>query len=153
MDRINSDYGTNINIDRLKISLISWDTAIRGIYIEDYKKDTLAYIHELSTSILSIRNVINGNMEFGDVDLEGLDLKIRRYPDTTYTNLDIFIAKLDSGKPREPGTPPFLLSTEDMEISDSRFRLLNDHLEEPTILDLKNLNLMASGFNILGPDV
>ena len=153
MNRINSDYGTNINIDRLRISLISWDTAIRGIYIEDYKKDTLAYIHELSTSILSIRNVMNGKMEFGDVDLEGLDLKIRRYADTTDTNLDIFIAKLDSGKPRDPDTPPFLLSTEDMEITESRFRLLDEHLENSKVLDLSNLNLMASGFGILGPDV
>ena len=153
MNRINSDYGTNINIDRLRISLISWDTAIRGIYIEDYKKDTLAYIHELGTSILSIRNVMNGRMEFGDVDLEGLDLKIRTYADTTYTNLDVFIAKLDSGKPRDPDTPPFLLSTDDVEITDSRFRQIDDHLENTTVLDFKQLNINAQNFGILGPDV
>lgn len=153
MNRINTDYGTNINIERLRISLISWDTAVRGIYIEDYKKDTLAYIHELGTSILSIRNVMNGKMEFGDVELEGLDLKIRTYSDTTDTNLDIFIAKLDSGKPRDPDTPPFLLSTDDVEITDSRFRLIDDHLEEPRVLDLKNLNINAEKFGILGPDV
>ncbi|MBT8234971.1 MAG: hypothetical protein KJO04_02160, partial [Bacteroidia bacterium] len=85
MNRINSDFGTNIAIDRLKVSLISWDTSVRGIYIEDYKKDTLAYIHELSTSILSIQNVMKGKMDFGDVDIEGLDLKVKTYQDTTYT--------------------------------------------------------------------
>jgi len=153
MNRLNSDFGTNIAIDRLRVSLISWDTSVRGIYIEDYKQDTLAYIHELSTSILSIQNVMKGNMDFGDVDIEGLDLKIKTYQDTTYTNLDVFIAKFDSGQPRDPDTEPFTLSTDEFVITDSRFRLINENLEYPSVFDLKKLNLQADNFNILGPDV
>ncbi len=153
MNRLNSDFGTNIAIDRLRVSLISWDTSVRGIYIEDYKQDTLAYIHELSTSILSIQNVMKGNMDFGDVDIEGLDLKMKTYQDTTYTNLDVFIAKFDSGQPRDPKTEPFKLSTDEFVITDSRFRLINENLEYPSVLDLKKLNLKADNFNILGPDV
>ena len=34
---INKEFGTNINIERLRISLISWDTSLQGVYIEDYK--------------------------------------------------------------------------------------------------------------------
>ena len=46
---INKEFGTNINIDRLRISLISWDTSLKGVYIEDYKQDTLFYIVNLSS--------------------------------------------------------------------------------------------------------
>ena len=46
--------------------MISWDTALEGVFIEDYKKDTLFYLNELKTSILSIGNLAQGNLEFGD---------------------------------------------------------------------------------------
>ena len=62
-NRINSDFGTNINIDRVRISLITWDTALDGIYVEDYRQDTLVYIDRLSTSILSLRDVVGGTLE------------------------------------------------------------------------------------------
>ena len=57
---INKDFGVNINIDKLRVSLISWDTNLEGVFIEDYKKDTLFYVDRLTTSVLSIRNLVNG---------------------------------------------------------------------------------------------
>ncbi|MEP5430912.1 MAG: hypothetical protein ABJP86_17340, partial [Flavobacteriaceae bacterium] len=54
---INEEFGTNIFIDRLSLSLFNLNTGLKGIYIEDYKKDTLAYIQKLSTSILNLRNM------------------------------------------------------------------------------------------------
>lgn len=104
---INEEFGTNINIDGIRVSLISWDTTLKGVYVEDYKKDTLFYIDELSTSILSVRNLTNGKLEFGNIDIDRLNFKLKTYKDTTSTNLDVFIDKLDDGKPRKPGTPPF----------------------------------------------
>ena len=150
---LNKEYGTNINIERLRVSLISWDTALRGVYVEDYQKDTLFYIDELSTSILSIRNLVNGTLEFGDIELTGLNFKHRTYEDAPDSNLGIFVAKLDDNKPRAPGTPPFLLSSSDVEIRDSRFQLIDDNLENPEVLDFKALNIEAEDFLILGPDV
>jgi hypothetical protein len=99
---INKEFGTNINIDEIRVSLISWDTALKGVYIEDYRKDTLFYIDELSTSILSVRNLTNGKLEFGHIDIDKLNFKLKTYKDTTSTNLDVFIDKLDDGKPRTP---------------------------------------------------
>ncbi|MGB3151497.1 MAG: hypothetical protein WBB27_12625, partial [Maribacter sp.] len=59
---INKEFGTNINIDKLRVSLISWDTALKGVHIVDYQKDTLFDIKELKTSILSVNNLINGKL-------------------------------------------------------------------------------------------
>ncbi|NJB70314.1 hypothetical protein GGR42_000776 [Saonia flava] len=150
---INEEYGTNISIDRLKASLISWDTSLKGIYVEDYKKDTLFYIHELTTSILSLKNLSGGKLEFGDVDIEELTFKLRTYSGERDTNLDVFVAKLDNGKPRDPGTPPFYLSSSHVEIQNSRFKLIDDNLENAETLNFKNLNIVADDFKILGPEV
>ncbi|WP_368662367.1 hypothetical protein [Zobellia laminariae] len=99
---INKDFGTNINIDKLRISLITWDTNLEGIYIEDYQKDTIFYVNKLTTSILSVRNLSKGKLEFGDIKIDELDFKLKTYLDNRNTNLEVFIDKFDDGKPRKP---------------------------------------------------
>ncbi|MCX2719894.1 translocation/assembly module TamB domain-containing protein [Lentiprolixibacter aurantiacus] len=152
-DTLNEDFGTNINIERLRVSLISWNTSLNNVYVEDYQKDTLFFIEELTTSVLSIRNLVNGTLEFGDIEMKGLNFKHHTYRDAEESNLDIFVAKLDDGKPRAPGTPPFLLSSSDVEITDSRFQLIDENRENSSILDFRELNIAAEDFLILGPDV
>ncbi len=152
-NRINTDFGTNINIERLRVSLISWDTSLRGVYIEDYKKDTLAYIDELTTSILSFKNMANNRLEFGDVEIEELYLNLKTYEGADDTNLGIFIEKLDDNKPRPPGTPPFYLGTDEIEINNSTFKLSDENLEKEKVLHFTDLNILGEDFTIVGPEV
>lgn len=150
---INEEFGTNINIDKLRVSLISWDTSMKGVYIEDYEKDTLFYINDLTTSILSIRNLSKGKLEFGAIEIDKLDFKLKTYRDSISTNLEVFIDKLDDGKPRKPGTPPFFFSSSKVEIANSTFKLFDENRETEKLLDFKNLNINANEFQILGPEV
>ena len=150
---INKEFGTNINIERLRISLISWDTSLKGVYIEDYKQDTLFYIDNLSTSILNVRNLVNGKLEFGDIAIERLNFKLQTYQDNNNTNLEVFIDKLDDKKPRKPGTPPFYFSSADVEIRNSKFKLIDENRETTEMLNFEDLNISASQFTIVGPDV
>ncbi|MEH6679277.1 MAG: translocation/assembly module TamB domain-containing protein [Sediminicola sp.] len=152
-DTINAEFGTNIHIDRLRISLITWDTAMRGVYVEDYKQDTLFYMDRLGTSILNMRNLVNGKLEFGDIDVKNLNFKLHTHKGDSLTNLEVFINKLDDKKPRDPGTPPFYFSATDIDIINSKFRLLDDNTESPEQLNFSNLNINASDFLILGPEV
>ncbi|WP_255444153.1 translocation/assembly module TamB domain-containing protein [Robiginitalea sp. SC105] len=152
-DRLNEEFGTNIQIARVRISLISWDTALDGIYVEDYRQDTLIYIDRLSTSILSIRDVIGGTLEFGDIEIDSLYLNMKTYRDAPDTNLGIFIDQLDDGQPRAPGTPPFYFYASGVEIDRSRFLLRDENLESQEILDFKRLEIEAGDFTIEGPEV
>ncbi len=150
---INKDFGVNINIDKLRVSLISWDTNLEGVFIEDYKKDTLFYVDRLTTSVLSIRNLVNGQLEFGDIDIEKLDFKLKTYRDDKNTNLEVFIDKLDDGQPRKPGTQPFFFSSSRVNIANSTFRLLDENRETEEMLNFAELNIGANDFQILGPEV
>ncbi|SFR48593.1 Family of unknown function [Robiginitalea myxolifaciens] len=152
-NEINETYGTDIRIDRLRVSLISWDTALENIYIQDYQGDTLAHIKELNTSILNLKELAGGQLEFGDIDIDGLYLNLKTYKDAPDTNLGIFIDQLDDGKPRAPGTPPFYFNTTGISIINSRFLLTDENLETSKILDFKNLEIDADDFTILGPEV
>ncbi|MDE3743545.1 translocation/assembly module TamB domain-containing protein [Maribacter polysaccharolyticus] len=150
---INKEFGTNINIDEISLSLISWDVAIKGIYIEDYQKDTLFFINRLETSVLSARNLAKGRLEFGDIGIDGLNFKLTTYKDSLSTNLEVFIDKLDDKKPRDPDTAPFYFSSSHVDIANSAFRLTDENLENKETLDFRGLNISSEDFLILGPNV
>ena len=150
---INKKFGTNINIEKLRISLISWDTALRGVYIEDYQKDTLFYVSELKTSILSVGNLTKGKLEFGDIDVDDLHFKLKTYYGKRNTNLEVFIDKVNSDKARAPGTPPFFFSSSFVDIKRSKFQYIDENLDKTGVLLFKKLNIQANNFQILGPEV
>ncbi len=152
-DSINKEFGTNIKIEKVRLSLISWDVALKSIYIQDYQKDTLFYVDRLKTSIVSIRNLTKGKLEFGEIDVDDLHFKLKTYKGKRNTNLEVFIEKLDDGKPRKPGTPPFFFYAENVKVKTSRFQYIDENFERPKILDFKKLEINADDFHILGPDV
>lgn len=152
-DSINEEFGTNINIDRVSLSLFNLNAGLKGIYVEDYRKDTLFYIHKLETSILNLRNMANGELEFGDIEIDGLIFNLKTHQGETDTNLDVFVAKLDDGKPRDPGTPPFFMAADEIQINSGKFRLIDENLEKQKVLDFNDIKVFSHDFQVLGPEV
>ena len=149
--RINKDFDTNINIGKVGLQF-NGDVDLKEIYIEDYKKDTLISIVELNTSILSFKNVYDGKLVFGDVDIMGLIFNIITYKDATDTNLDIFVAKFDDNAPRKEKSN-FLMSSSDVSIYNGTFKLYDENKETPKKLHFNDLNINATKFLINGSNV
>lgn len=152
-EQLNAEFGTNITIERLRFSPFSLGTSMKNIYVEDYQQDTLIHIEKLSTSILNLRKIAQGEMEFGEMDLDGVYLNMKTYEGATITNLDVFVEKLDDGQPREPGTPPFYMASSEINLTNSRFRLVDENLERAEVLNFMNIQLASKDFEIVGPNV
>ncbi len=150
-NKINKEFGTNINIGKIGLQF-NGDVELKEIYIEDYKKDTLISIQELNTSILNYGNLSNGKLNFGDVDIMDLILNIKTYHGEEDTNLDVFVARFDEDNPR-PEKSGFLLSSSDVSIYDSTFRLIDENRETHKVLEFNDLNINATNFVIEGSDV
>ena len=150
---VNDDFGTDINIEKLRFSLISWDTTVKGVFVKDYEQDTLFYVNQLTTSIQSINNLRKGKLEFGAIVVDSLDFTLKTYKDSVNTNLEVFIDKLDDGKPRKKGTPPFFFSSSNISIANSNFKMIDENRETQKVLDFSDLNINAEDFQILGPEV
>lgn len=149
--RINEEFKTNININQVSLQF-NGDVELKKIYIEDFKKDTLISISELNTSIISINNLFNGKLTFGDIDIEKLIFNIKTYKGFNETNLDVFVHKFEDDNPRKSKSS-FLLSSSDVSMYNSTFRLLDENRETTKLLEFTNLNINASNFLINGSDV
>jgi hypothetical protein len=150
--KLNEDFGTNINIAKVGLQF-NGDVELMEIYVEDHHNDTLVSIEELNTSVLSFRKLYNNKLTFGDIDVYGMELFIKTYKDERDTSMDVFVAKFDDNKPRAEGAEPFLMSSSDVSIIDSKFHLIDENKEEAKVFTLNNLNINATDFLVLGPDV
>ena len=152
-DALNSKYNTDITIGRVGVNL--WgEVSLKDIYVADHHKDTLAYIQALNTSILDFKELQEGDLLFDDIDVEGLDFRIKNYKDEPETNLDIFVAKWEQFDtiPRV-GPSTFLMKANGVNISNSRFRYVDENLDTPKIVDFKQLNITGEEFEIRGSNV
>lgn len=148
---INEDYKTNITIGKVGLQF-NGDVELKNILIRDYKLDTLFSVKELNTSIISVKNLYKGKLTFGDIDVEQLVFNLKTYKDATATNLDVFVEKFEDDNPRS-GPSTFLLSSSDITLENSIFRLIDENKETPKILEFNTLNANTTNFVISGPEV
>lgn len=153
-NHLNENFDTKITVDKVDFSFLK-DVSLKGVYVEDYKTDTLFYINKLTTSILSIKDAIDGKLEFGDIEIEALVFKLKTYSGERETNLDVFVDKLIGADTiRPPGyESSFLLTSSKITIEESKFKLINENKENAVILNYGDLNIDAQDFKIKGPNV
>ncbi len=149
-NRINEDFGTNIQIDRLGLN---WkgEIDIREVFIADHMGDTLISVNRLNTTIRSVRNLLNDNLDFGDIRLRGTHFYITTYPDELDHNLDIFLAKFDSDKP--PSEKVFQLYASRILIEEGRFRVTDLNEEDPIAVQFRDLFMDVQDFLIYNEDI
>lgn len=148
-ERINKDYGTNINIDKIAITVFG-GVKIKNLLILDHHNDTLIYSKRIKTSILDVNKLINGKLLFGDLRFDTFYLQIKTYKKEKETNLDLFIAAFDDGK---PGSGKFLMKSKNIYLKDSRFVMLDYNRVQPKDVDFTKLNARLNDFMIKGPNV
>lgn len=146
---INKDFGTNITIDEVAISIFG-GVKFKKVLIRDHHKDTLIYSNRISTTILEGKKMLDGDLIFDDLELHGLLFNLRTYKNEKQSNLDKFIAAFETGK---PSTKKFLLQVNSLKIYNGHFILTDDNRENPKDLDFTKLNASTTNFKIYGPDV
>lgn len=148
---INETYGTNINIKRLGLN---WkgEVDIREIFITDHHDDTLIYAKSIQTNILSVKNLINGDLDFGKVKFNETKLYIKTYLGETDDNLFVFTEKFETGEP-STSDEPFHLAANYVSLTNSKVKLIDENLERKEIFNYSQVNLQGNNFLVKGPDI
>ena len=148
-DRLNKDYGTNINIDQIALTFFG-GVKLKKVLILDHHNDTLIYSDRIKTSILDFKQLVDGKLIFGDLRLDSFYLQIKNYKEEKESNLDKFIAAFDDGK---KASGKFLMKTNNIYLAKSRFVMLDENRAVEKDVDFTKLNAHLKDFRIKGPDV
>ena len=74
---------------------------LKKVLILDHHSDTLIYANRIKTNILDGKKILDGDLIFGNLGLDGLLFNLKTYKKEKNTNLDKFIAAFDTGKPQK----------------------------------------------------
>jgi hypothetical protein len=146
---INKDFGTNISIDAVRLSVFG-GVKFKNVLILDHHNDTLIFSKIVNTNILEGKKVLDGDLIFGDVRLDGVLFKIKSYKNESQTNLDQFVNAFDSDK---PSTGKFLLKVDNAAITDGHFSVIDENKKTPVDIDFTKLNTTLNNFLLYGPDL
>jgi hypothetical protein len=148
--RINKDYGTNIAIDEVAISVFG-GVKLKKVLILDHHKDTLIYSGIIKTTIFDGKKLLDGDLIFSTIRLNELLFNLKTYKKEKKTNLDVFIEAF--GTSSKPSKKHFLLKADKVKISNSHFILTDENREIPKDVDFTYLNVSLRAFKIYGPEV
>ena len=148
-ESINKDFGTNISIDAVAISVFG-GIKFKGVLIRDHHKDTLIYSRRIATTVLEGKKLLDGDLIFDGLDVNGLLLNLKTYKNEKESNLDILLKAFNSGK---PSTRKFLLKANKLQIQNGHFILTDENRDNPKDVDFTKLNASVSNFLIYGPDI
>ena len=150
VEKLNEKYKIGINVDEVAITIYG-GVKLKKVFIKDYKNDTLIYSRTIYTNILDAKKLIDGDLLFGDIKLDGLVFRMVQHKGEKDNNLDKFIDAF--GTSSKPSVKKFLMNSNKISITNAHYILTNYNHENPKDLDLKNLTTEFENFKILGSDI
>jgi hypothetical protein len=150
MTSINDDFGTDISIDEVAISPFG-GVKFKNVLIRDHHQDTLIYSNRIKTSILEGKKLLDGDLIFSELHLDGVLFHLKTYKKEKLTNLDVFINAF--GKDTTATDKHFLLTAKEAKITKGHFILTDENRVVPKDVDFTKLNIQLSDFKLYGPDV
>ncbi|WP_394775379.1 translocation/assembly module TamB domain-containing protein [Flavobacterium sp.] len=148
---LNTDFKTNISVDRVAINLFG-GVKLKKVLILDHHKKTLIYSDIITTDILSVKRLLDGDLIFGDLRLTGMIFNLKTYKNENENNINKFIKLFETDK-KTKSKKHFLLTARNAYISKGIFTVIDENKSTPKFLDFTKLNAYISDFKLYGPDV
>ena len=147
---LNDDFGTNISIEEVAISPFG-SVKFKKVLIRDHHQDTLIFSNRIKTTILDGKKLLDGDLIFSDIHLDGVVFHLKTYKKEKLTNLDVFINAF--GEDTTSTGKHFLLTAKEATITKGHFTVFDENRVIPKDVDFTKLNVQLSDFKLYGPDV
>jgi hypothetical protein len=77
-ESLNTDFKTKISVDKVAINIFG-GVKLKKVLILDHHNKTMIYSDIISTDILSVKRLLDGDLIFGDLRLTGLLFNLKTY--------------------------------------------------------------------------
>ena len=93
---LQKEFDVDIDVSKVDLSIFG-KVQLKDVLIKNHHADTLIYAQNLTTSVFSYRNMVNNNLEFGQISLANFILNIKTYKGERDDALTVFVDKFDDG--------------------------------------------------------
>lgn len=147
--------GAEIDVGSVYLSLIE-GVVINDLYIEDEAGDTLIYSKHFSTSFgNSIRSIINKDISFNRIYLEGGKVNLLTRKGDSMSNLDKLLQKMSSDSETNEEGQPLMMSFDGINLTDIAVQIVNENTEsiqqfaiKTGIIDVEHIDVPNGIFDI-----
>lgn len=150
---LNKKYKTHINVEQVSLTIFG-GVKLKKVLIRDHHNDTLIYSNRIKTNILDWNKLLNVDLVFGDIALDGVYFNMKTYKNEKGSNLDKFVASFNSKtSPSKASKKPFWLTATKVKITNGHYTLIDENRENPKSVDFTKINLAATALKVYGPEV
>ena len=149
--KINKNYGTDLSIGKINASFLG-NITLKNVQIRDHHKDTLIFVKNLSTSLLSAKKVMDGTFLFDNITLEHGYYYMKTYKGENANNMAIFIDKFRNNRPKDSLDAPFILKADNVYVQNLDFKLNNENTKKEVIFSAINIGGNIQKMAIVGTD-
>ncbi len=147
---LNEEYEVDMSIGGIGLTY-SGDINLKEIFVKDHHQDTLLYAGSITSSILNMSQITKGQPKLGDVAIKDLSFKMKKYKNDTSDNLMIFIRKFGSSN-KTSSDSKFILTTGNIIMKNSQYNYIDENLNNPEVVIIKNIELDAESLKVDGGD-
>lgn len=137
--KIKNNYDVAISVGKIDLSLFG-KVSLKAVKIKDHHQDTLIYVNQLSTSLLSLKEVFNNTLLFDDVILDGVFVYMKKYKGEKKDNLAVFVENFTRNKNSIRKKKPFVLKADNIFANNLNYKLVNENKKKATIYGVLNAN-------------
>lgn len=148
---INKKYNTNIVINEIDLSNLK-DIKLKDVVIKDHHNYPFIQVENLQTSLLNVKKVLDNELIFGTINLNGLNFLLKTYKDEDKDNVNVFADKFNTKK-EKTSTKPFILIADKVKLKDSKFYLYDENKQTKPIVYYNDLNGVINSFKVDGPNI
>jgi hypothetical protein len=149
-NKVNSNYGTAIEIQKLDLSSIR-NITLKNVLIRDHHGDTLISAESLETSVLNYRNLFSSELNFGEIYLDNGAFIMTTYEGEDLNSLSVFVNKFKREKADEAAT--FKMFSSSIVLERVNFTLFDKNKKEAPIVYYKNIYGDFDDFKVVGSNV
>jgi hypothetical protein len=148
---LRKEFNVDINVKKVDLSVLG-NVKLKDVFIKDHHADTLIYVKDLSTSIISFKKLVDGTPKFGQIYLDEFILNIKTYKGEVDDALTIFVEKFDNGTVSDEPSG-FMLTSTRIKLNEGYVEVVDDNAENNQPIFFKKIKGSAKNFKIDGPNV
>lgn len=149
---LNKTYNTSINIKKIGLSNFP-NVDLNNVVINDHHGYPFIKVQQIKTSFLNWKKILDNELLLGNISIDGLDFNLKTYKGESDQNIIVFIDKFNNEKPKSKNHKSFILTSEQIQLSNTNFYLYDENKQSKPIVYYNNIKGKIKNFKVDGPNI